>query len=189
MKNLLIVGFLFICMPVLAVVPISNDYMERQDDTTLLQYTAQIPTYLSQMNSAMNAANQVRGLQGLSQVQGAGQALCTLCTANDLNSMQNYVNQVNTDLCSQFSVALSNITGTQQAITDLQQIMKVFATNPREAALALQQASVATQTATQNTLAQLQMLQTQAQQKNLADEKIAHTQQTSMQNSMVNGSW
>lgn len=189
MRNKIIALFILGYNSSFAVVPTSDVYVMGQDTSTLTGYAAQVPAYLSQMSSTMNAANQVQNLHGLAQVQGAGQAVCSLCNANDLASMRNYVNQVNGDLCSQFSLALTNITGTQQAITNLQQIMTTFATNPKEAALALQQASVATQTATQNTLAELQMLHTQAQQKNLADEKIAQTQQSTMQDSMANGSW
>jgi hypothetical protein len=41
--------------------------------------------------------------------------------------------------------------------------------------LALQQAAIATQSATQNTMAQIQMLQAQAQQRELAKEKMERT--------------
>ena len=172
-----------------AIVPTMDTYIMGQDTATAGAYAAQVPTYLSQMTSAMNAVNQVQGLKGLAAVQGAGTQICNLCNANDLASMQNYVNQVNGDLCSQFSQALTNITGSQNAITSLQGVMAAFMTNPKSAGLALQQASIATQTATQNTLAQMQMLQAQVQQKALADEKIAKTQQSTMQTSMATGGW
>ena len=170
-----------------ADVPVVDTYNVTTDTTTSSAYLAQIPGYLSQMNTAMNAAQQVRGLEGLASVQGAGSQLCNLCNAQSLAQMQSYVSQVNGDLCTQFSTALSNITGTQQSITNLQGIMSTFASNPKAAALALSQASIATQSATQNTMAQMQMLQAQVQQKALADEKIAKAQQSLMQSSMSTG--
>lgn len=103
--------------------------------------------------------------------------------------MQSYVDQVNTDLCSQFSYAMSNITGSKQAITSLQGVMAAFMSNPKAAALALQQASVATQAATQNTQAQIQMLMAQQEQKKLAEEKYSQASQQSMQNSVSNQQW
>lgn len=189
MKKLLSIILTITTMATYAVVPTTDIYVVGQDTATAGAYAAQIPTYLSQMNSAMNAAQQVQGLKGLAAIQGAGSQLCNLCNASDLLTMQNYVNQVNGDLCSQFSNALSNITGSQNAITSLQGVMAAFSTNPKAAGLALQQASVATQTAQANTTAQIQMLLAQAQQKSLADEKIAKTQQTKMQNSMATGGW
>ena len=188
MKKLLMLSSL-LAGSVFAVVPTSDVYVMGQDTTTAASYASQIPGYLTQMNATMNAANQVKNLQGLAQVEGAGKALCELCNANDLQTMQTYVNNINSDLCSQFSAALSNITGTQQAISSLQGVMAAFASNPKAAALALQQASVATQSATQNTMAQIQMLEAQAQQRQLAQEKMAKTQQTSMQNSISGASW
>ena len=167
-----------------AVVPTTDMYQMGQDTSTTASYVAQIPTYLSKMNSTMNAANQVQNLHGLAQIQGGGQAICELCNASDLATMQSYVNSINTDLCGQFSAALSNITGTQQSISSLQGVMAAFTSNPKAAALALQQASVATQSATQNTMAQMQMLEAQTQQRQLAQQKL---EQTSTTDAMSNG--
>ena len=189
MKEKLIILMGLISGSTFAVVPTTDMYQMGQDTSTTATYVAQIPNYLSKMNSTMNAANQVQNLHGLSQIQGAGQSLCQLCNATDLATMKNYVTSINNDLCSQFSAALSNITGTQQSITSLQGVMAAFASNPKAAGLALQQASVATQSATQNTMAQMQMLQAQAQQRDLAQEKITKTQQASMQNSISKASW
>lgn len=158
-----------------AAVPTSDVYQKSTDETTLAQYGAQISSYLSQMTTTMNAYDQVKNLNGLKSVQGAGTQLCALCNKSDLASLHQYANDVNSDLCSQFSLAMTNITGASQSITSLQQIMTTFATNPKAAVLALQQASAATLTVTQNTLAQTQMLATQGQQRLLAKEKLEQT--------------
>lgn len=175
MKKLVFASLFFISLSAYAVVPTTDIYQSAQDTTTTSGYVAQIPGYLSKMNTTMNAAQQVQSLHGLAAVQGAGSQICNMCNASDLASMQNYVKEINGDLCSQFSAALSNITGSQQAITSLQGVMSAFASNPKAAGLALQQASVATQSATQNTMAQMQMLSAQAQQKKLAQEKYTNT--------------
>jgi hypothetical protein len=167
-----------------AVVPTTDVYAMGQDTTTTTQYAGQITTYLGQIGSTMNAAQQVSSLKGLAAVQGAGSQLCALCNKSDLASLSQYSTDINSDLCSQFSNALSNITGAKQSITTLQGIMSTFATNPKAAVLALQQAAIATQTATQNTMAQMQMLQAQAQQRELAKEKM---EQTSTADALGNG--
>ncbi|MDQ5921637.1 MAG: hypothetical protein QG673_1696 [Pseudomonadota bacterium] len=158
-----------------AVVPTTDIYQQSTDTTTLAQYSAQVGTYLSQMTSTMNAYDQVKNLQGLQSVQGAGTQVCALCNKSDIASLSQYSTNVNSDLCSQFSLAMSNITGASQSITSLQQIMATFATNPKAATIALQQASAATMTVSQNTLAQMQMLETQGQQRLLAKEKLEQT--------------
>ena len=189
MKKLLFIWLLSISVSIFAVVPTSDVYIMGQDVSTAGAYAGQIPAYLTRMNSAMNAAQQVSQLKGLIALQSGGTQLCELCNATDLAAVLNYQSQVNSDLCSQFSQAMANITGSQNAIASLQEVMAAFAANPKAAGLALQQASVATLSATQNTLAQIQVLQAQAQQKILADEKVAQTQQGSMQNSMAAGGW
>jgi len=187
MKKLLLSLGAIASINAFAIVPTTDVSVVAQDTTTQSAYIAQIPGYISQMNSAANAAQQVAGLKGLSQVQGAGGAICNLCNANDQASMQAYLNNINTDLCSQFSNALTNITGAQQSITSLQGIMATFATNPKAAALALQQAMVATQSVTNNTMAQMQMLQAQTIQKQLATEKMQQTQSTSFATGFKSG--
>lgn len=171
MKKIILIGSMIIMGNAFAEVPVVDSYNVTTDTTTSSAYLAQIPGYLAQMKTAMNAAQQVQALQGLQSVQGAGSQLCALCNAQDLAKIQNYIGQVNGDLCSQFSSALSNITGAQQSITSLQGIATQLASNPKAAALALQQASIATQSATQNTMAQMQMLQAQAVQKQLAQDR------------------
>jgi hypothetical protein len=158
-----------------AVVPTTDTYVMNQDATITTNYDSQITTYLGQIGSTMNAAQQVSGLKGLAAVQNTGSQLCALCNKSDLAALQRYSTDINNDLCSQFSNALSNIIGAKQSITTLQEIMSTFATNPKAAVLALQQAAIATQTVTQNTMAQMQMLQVQAQQRELAKEKIEQT--------------
>jgi hypothetical protein len=164
-----------ITVQVFAIVPTTDIYQQSTDISTTSQYAGQVTGYLGQMGNAMNAAEQVQSLKGLAQVQGSGQVLCQLCTKSDQAQLASYVNSINDDLCSQFSQSMTNITGAQQSITNLQQIIATFATNPKAAGLALQQAAIATQTATQNTLAQMQMMQAQAVQKQLAQEKYTRT--------------
>lgn len=158
-----------------AVVPTTDIYQQSTDTVTTAQYAGQVSGYLSQIGSTMSAAQQVSQLKGLAAIQGAGNQLCALCNKSDLNALRQYSNDVNSDLCSQFSASLSNITGAKQSITTLQGIMATFATNPKAAGLALQQAAVATQTATQNTMAQMQMMEAQAAQRELAKEKLEQT--------------
>ena len=171
MKKLLVLA-IFAVSNVFAIVPTTDIYQQATDSSTTGEYAAQVSGYLTQIGNTMNAAQQVQNLRGLSAVQGAGSQLCALCNKSDLASLNQYANDINGDLCSQFSNALSNITGAKQSISSLQGIMATFATNPKAALLALQQAAISTQTATQNTMAQMQMLQAQAQQRELAKEKL-----------------
>ena len=178
MKKLLSVILVIASAASYAFVPTTDVAVAAQDVATQTAYTGQITTYLSQIGSTMNAAQQVSGLKGLAAVQGAGSQLCALCNQSDLASLNQYATDINSDLCSQFSLALSNITGAKNSISTLQGIMATFATNPKAASLALQQAAIATQTATQNTMAQMQMLQAQTVQRELAKEKLEQTNST-----------
>ena len=160
---------------VFAVVPMEDVYQMGTDTTTMGSYALNVTTYLGKIGSTMNAAQQVANLKGLAAVQGGGTQLCALCNQSDLAKLNQYNNDINSDLCSQFSSSMSNITGAAQSISTLQGIIAAFAINPKAAGLALQQAAIATQTATQNTLAQMQMLQAQTQQRQLAKEKLERT--------------
>lgn len=184
MKKILFMICFFISVNSFAVIPTTDIYQQASDDTTTAAYAGQITTYLTQIGSTLNAAQQVSSLKGLSSIQGAGNQLCALCNQTDLGTLNQYATDINSDLCSQFSNSLTNITGAAQSITTLQGIMATFATNPKAAALALQQAAVATHTATQNTMAQIQMLEAQAQQRELAQEKL---QQQNSQEALGSG--
>ncbi len=158
---------------VLAIVPTTDVYQVSQDVKTMGLYTAQINSELLKISEAVDIATQLKELKSLQDVERAGGAICQLCSKSQQQALQIYVNQVNDDLCSQFSGAIKNMIGVQQTIKSLQDILKIFNTNPKEAALALQAASIQTQAAIQGSLAQIQVLLAQGAQKKLAEEKLA----------------
>lgn len=155
-----------------AVVPVADVTQQAQDTSTMAHYSAQVRSSLNKIGKLMSAADQVKNLQGLQKLQ-AGTALCELCTNSDREHLQAYMNSINSDLCSQFSLAYTNITGIKTSVQHLDQVMSMFATNPKAATIALQQAQIASTYATNNTLAQMQMLQAQAAQKQMAQEKVS----------------
>ncbi|MCC2645213.1 MAG: hypothetical protein K0R49_255 [Burkholderiales bacterium] len=163
-----------------AVVPTSDVYQEFQDLKTMGVYTTKITTGLLKIGEAVDIAVQLRELKSLQDVSNAGGAICRLCSVSEQQQLQMYIKQVNDDLCSQFSVAMSSMIGVQQTIRGLQDIIKNFNTNPKEAGLALQSASIQTQAAIQGTLAQIQLLLAQSAQKRLAEEKLAKQNNTDL---------
>jgi hypothetical protein len=166
-------ALIFIISNVFAFVPVTDVYQQTTDIDTIGSYASGIIEYLDDIGNTMNAAEQVENLKGLALLTNAGGTqLCALCNQSDLAKLNQYNNDISNDLCLQFSKAISNITGAKKSILTLQKIISFFKINPKAAALALQQASIATQTATQNTLAQMQMLGIQAQQHQLAKEKL-----------------
>ncbi|MCC2624518.1 MAG: hypothetical protein K0R14_391 [Burkholderiales bacterium] len=156
-----------------AIVPTTDVYEVAQDVKTMGVYAAQITTGLLKISEAVDIATQLRELKSLQDVERAGGAICQLCSKSGQLALQEYLNQVNDDLCSQFSTAINNMIGVQNTIRSLQDILKIFNTNPKEAALALQAASIQTQAAIQGSLAQIQVLLAQSAQKKLAEEKLA----------------
>jgi hypothetical protein len=156
-----------------AVMPTVDVVQEAQDLKAIGTYTTQITTGLLKIGEAVDIAVQLRELKSLQDVANVGGAICKLCSASEQQELQMYINQVNDDLCSQFSTAMSSMIGVQQTIRGLQDIVKNFNTNPKEAGLALQAASIQTQAAVQGTLAQIQVLLAQTAQKRLAEEKLA----------------
>lgn len=140
------------------------------DTATMANYMASVGTTMQKMQSGMNSVEQLKNLQGLQKLQ-AGDSLCRLCDVSDYQQLQDYRQSINTDLCSQFSNAYKNLTGVTNAAKSLQDIANLLTTDPKAAALSLQQASISAAQTTNSTLAQMQMMQAQQIQKQQADEK------------------
>ena len=173
---------------VIAVVPVTDIAQQAIDASTMAQYEAQVSMAISKMGTLTTAYDQVQNLQGLQKLQ-AGTTLCKLCDLSTSSSLKSYQQSINDDLCSQISLSYTNITGIKTAINTIDQIMTLFATNPMAAANALRQASTAIQTVTGNTLAQMQMMQAQAVQKTLAEEKISQQTHDADMQGMTNVSY
>lgn len=163
-----------------AVMPTMDVYQEAQDVQTMGVYTAQISNGLLKLGNVVDIAAQLRELKSLQDVEKVGGAICKLCSSTQQQELQLYINQVNDDLCLQFSRALNSTIGAQQNIKSLQDIVKNFSANPKEAGLALQSASIQTQSMLQGTLAQIQILLAQGAQKQLAEEKLAKQNNTAL---------
>jgi len=172
MKKLYLISVIFILNNIYAAVPVVDIAQKAKDMSTMAQYSAQIGKSINKINTLMNAAEQVKNLQGLQKLQ-AGTTICELCTKSDQVQLQSYLNSINTDLCSQFSLAYTNITGIKSAVSTLNEIMSLLATNPQAALMALQQAQIASTQSINNTLAQMQMMQAQSIQKELGKEKLS----------------
>lgn len=149
------------------------------DAATMGQYVASVSSTMNKIQQTYDVANQMKNLQGLQKLN-AGSQLCELCSATDSKSLNAYRDSINTDLCSQFSLAFKNLTGVTNAANSLSDIMKLLSTDPKAAMLSLQQAGVASAQTTNSTLAQIQLLQTQVIQKQLADEKAGQQANASM---------
>jgi hypothetical protein len=150
------------------------------DAATMGQYVTSVSSTMNKIQQTYDVTNQMKNLQGLQKLNGGGQ-LCELCNASDSAQLSDYRNSINTDLCSQFSLAFRNLTGVTNAANSLSDIMQLLSTDPKAAMLSLQQASVSSAQTTNSTLAQMQLLQTQMVQKQLADEKNSQQVRTSMQ--------
>jgi hypothetical protein len=137
---------------------------------TMVYYTSQVASTFNKMADAKSAVSQLQSLKGLQKLQ-AGETLCNLCSATDNKKLADYSASINDDLCSQFGYAYKNLTGITKTFSNLQDIVGMFNKDPRTAALALQQASITAAQTTNSTLAQMQVMQAQMVQKQLADEK------------------
>ena len=155
-----------------AIVPTIDQHQLSDDITTTTDYAYNIGSYLNRLGTVMTAVDQIKQLHGLEQITAAGNAVCDLCTPIEQKQLETYIDTVNSDLCSQFGWAMTNITGLSKSFQSINDVILMFKTNPKAAGLALQQAAVQTQTATQNTLAQIQMLMAQQAQKQLAEQKL-----------------
>ncbi len=156
-----------------------------QDATTMGQYAASVSSTMTKISQTMQITDQMKNLQGLQKLQGAG-TLCELCTKTDQSQLMAYSNSINSDLCSQFSLSYQNLTGIKNAANSLGDIMKLLNTNPQAALMSLQQAGISAQQTTNSTLGQMQLLQTQVIQKELAKEKMEQQTATSIGNSLKN---
>lgn len=153
-----------------ALVPVDTS-MDTAGLAAMASYTTRVKQTMQVAQQGMSVTKKLQSLQGLRKLQAGGD-ICRLCTEKDKEALQNYSNSINSDLCSQFNLAYQNLTGVQNAVDSLDGIMNLLTVNPQAAALSLQQASVAAQSTTNSTLAQIQLLQAQSEQKRLADEKL-----------------
>ncbi len=157
---------------VYAIIPTIDQYQMGEDLTSMANYTPALGVYIAKLEQSMTAVEQIKQLRGLQQISTAGTAICDLCSPTDIAKLHTYINQVNGDLCSQFAFAMQNITGLVQSVNDINDVISLLQTNPKAAMLSLQQAAIRTQTASQNSLAQLQLLIAQQSQKTLAEQKL-----------------
>jgi hypothetical protein len=167
----------YICFALLVfhaygVVPTVDQNQLQQDITTTLTYGAMLGTILNKLSDVMSVTDQVAKLHSLQDVAALGGDICRICSPIDKLRLQSYIEQVNNDLCSQFSWAMNNITGIDRSIKSLQEVLTIFAINPKQAGIALQMAAVQTHAATANTMAQIQMMLAQTKQKDMAEEKL-----------------
>lgn len=150
---------------------------------TMANYSTQLTSTFNKMSDAKDAVAQLKNLKGLQKLQGA-ENLCNLCSATDAKKLSDYSSSINDDLCAQFGFAYKNLTGITKTFNSLQDIAKMLTTDPRSAALALQQASVSAAQTTNSTLAQMQVMQAQMIQKQLADEKTMQNNAKAMANTL-----
>lgn len=180
MNKLLIILLAGISLSSYAIVPITTS-LDPNALSAAASVAANAGTYLNQIQQAQSVASQIQALHGLQQLQTAGSGLCNLCNQTDKAQLQAYLNNVNGDLCTQFSNAMSNMGSAQQSFTNLQSVIGALSgVNPQAAALNLAQSSATTLTSVNNTLAQMQALQAQAIQKQLAQEKYDTQEATQM---------
>jgi uncharacterized protein (DUF885 family) len=157
---------------VYATVPTIDINQASQDVVAMSSYTTEILTKLNKLGQAADIAVQISELKSLQDVEKVGGEICKLCSNSDQLALQKYINQVNDDLCSQFSFAMKSIIGAQKTVKSIEDIINAFKTNPKEAGLALQSATVKAQFAIQGSLAQIQVLLAQTAQKQLAEQKL-----------------
>ncbi len=164
-KNILL---LFFCYQIHASVPV----FEPQDWQTITQYNASLAYYIGKLNNALTIADQIKNLKSIQQLSNISNNICQLCNEAEQQQLTDYVNQINDDLCSQFTYALQNISNIDSSINNIQDIINSFNTNPKAAALALQQSAISLQAQSQNTLSQMHLLLVTQQQKQLAEQKL-----------------
>lgn len=156
---------------VVATQDINITSQQAQDKATVASYISNIVKTTSKINQTMGAVDSLKKLDGLQKLNAMSD-LCTTCTTSDIQQLYDYSTSINKDLCSQFSVAYKNLTGVSNAASSIKDIMNLFTSNPQAALLSLQQASIGAQQTANSTLAQMQMLQAQTQQRELAREKL-----------------
>ncbi len=142
------------------------------DYTWKLKYTGMALGYINWIANAYNTTQQVEGLQGLQQFQKGGSTLCSLCSPQEMKDLEITLDGINGGLCQSFSQIMSKLTGIQQQYQNLNQVQQALQSNPAEATIALQQASLQSQLDTQQILQQTQAMQAQQIQKQLVQDKI-----------------
>jgi len=173
MKKLLLI-LSTISISSFAMVPITTSLDPNALSAAALA-ASQASTYMQQISQAKTVVDQIQGLRGLQQLQSAGEGLCNLCNQTDQAQLTEYVNNINGDLCTQFSNSMQNLGAAQRGLQNISGIISSLSgANPQAAALSLAQSSATTLQNLNTTMAQMQAMQAQSMQKNLAEEKQAN---------------
>ena len=167
MKKLLIILTL-INSCLFAVVPIIN----APDVAFKLKYTGKALSYINWIASTASSVQQIQALSGLKQIEKGGKAICDLCSPQEMQDLQVTLQGITGGLCEAFSQTMSRITNVKQQYDTISDIQNALATNPAEAALILQQASLQSQMQTQQILQEMQAEQAMQSRKQLVEDKI-----------------
>ena len=82
--------------------------------TAMTEYNANLgrmALILGNIAQAADVADKISKINNLQSTMSSATALCNLCTKNDTAQIQNYVNNINGNLCDQFNLAYTNLTG------------------------------------------------------------------------------
>ncbi|MCC2644934.1 MAG: hypothetical protein K0R94_712 [Burkholderiales bacterium] len=163
-----IIFFTFI-YNVMAIVPVDTS-LDTANTFAMANYATSVTTTFNNITKTMEVTQQLQNLKGLQNL--ATSALCSTCIRQTQAQLQAYANSINDDLCKQFSTAYKNLTGVQSAASSLLDIMNLMTINPKAAMMSLQQATISAQATTNSILVQMQLMQTQAIQREMAIEKV-----------------
>lgn len=127
---------------------------------------------LDQVKHTTDLVTQIQDLKSLRELKNDAGILCPNCTGADVDKVQSYVDSINNDLFGQ----ISNIQAKMGAVGDIVNVINnlitngvAAAVNPAATSAIVEQASVATLSNIQNTLLQIQTVQAQTVQLQLAE--------------------
>lgn len=173
MQKVLLLILLFYCYNIsFAVVPTTDVYQVTEDNKAIASYFATMNQFLQKIGDTMTVVDQIKNLHSIEDASRAVASACRLCKPIERQQLNSYIKNINSDLCSQFQYAIQNITGISKTINNLGDIINLLQTNPKEAVLALQRASIQAEETTENTLVEIQFLLSQQEQKHIAEDTL-----------------
>lgn len=182
MKKLISILFLLFTLtrPIFAFVPTIDVLKRTEEFNAMNEALYQIKATVENLKQANDTIKQQADLQQLIKAQQDVAKLCAnVCDAHDQQQLHEYLLGLNQGIASQFDKAATALSGAENTIKDLQDILHfvqnlpaTIQANTKQVSLALRQAVLTTQQQIQGSLSQIQILLLQLSQKKIAEQQL-----------------
>lgn len=150
-----------------------------------INYYGSVINYLKTIKDIAKTTNDVKQIKSLKDLEYLANNLCEACDGKDKLKFKQFIDQSNKILATQFDLATGSIKRFENFGDAIQNIITQLQADPQQAALALQRSASEIQANTQSTLAQIQVLLINQQQRDAVIAKQTQSNLSDMYNGLA----